>query len=108
FVSKTFLNQTVSAIVRQLADPVSISSVESDLELGQYGVENRRSIWWHLRDLAELSGCDLTATPQGELLWRPRGHGENRTLRRGADIIDFAHGEGNGRDGTAVAAHGSA
>ena len=108
FISRTFLNQTVAAIVRDLADPVSVAAAESDLELGQYGVENRRSVWWHLRDLARLAGCDLCATAAGELLWRPRGRGETRALRYGADMLAFSEGEGVAADAQAIAPHGSA
>ncbi len=108
FISRTFLNQTVAAIVRDLADPVSVAAAESDLELGQYGVENRRSVWWHLRDLARLAGCDLGATAAGELLWRPRGRGDTRALRYGADMLAFSEGEGVAADAPAIAPHGSA
>jgi len=108
FISRAFLNQTVAAIVRDLADPVSVATVESDLELGQYGVENRRSVWWHLRDLGQISGCDLSATPAGELSWRPRGHGDTHVLRHGADLLSFEQGEAAPGDAPAVAAHGSA
>lgn len=108
FISRTFLNQTVAAIVRGLADPVSVAAAESDLELGQYGVENRRSVWWHLRDLARLAGCDLSVNPAGELLWRPRGRGEMRALRYGADMLAFIEGDAATIDAAAVAPHGSA
>ena len=108
FISRTFLNQTVEAIVRDLADPVTVAAADSGLELGQYGVENRRSVWWHLRDLARLAGCDLCATAAGELLLRPRGRGEPRTLRYGADMLAFSEGERVAPEAQAIAPHGSA
>jgi hypothetical protein len=108
FISRAFLNQTVAAIVRDLANTVSLATVDSDLELGQYGVENRRSVWWHLRDLGQIAGCDLSATPAGELLWRPRGRGGTHALRHGADVLGFAEGDAATGPAPGVAAHGSA
>src|SRR5205814_4534847 len=64
--------------------------------------------WWHLRGLARLAGCDLSASPAGELLWRPRGRGEPRALRYGADLLAFSEGESTAVEAPAVAPHGSA
>jgi hypothetical protein len=109
FVSRAYLNQTVAAIVRDLADPVAVAEAESDLDLAQYGVENRRSVWWHLRGLAGLAGCDLATGADGRLLFRPRGRGETHRLRYGADLLHFARDEAAANTpAPAIVAHGSA
>ncbi|GGJ02355.1 hypothetical protein [Neoroseomonas lacus] len=108
FLSRAYLNQTVAAIVRDLAGPVSVAEADSDLELGQYGVENRRSVWWHLRDLAMLAGCDLAAAVDGGLVFRPRGRGDAHGFRYGADLLGFTDGQSVEATAPAQAAHGSA
>jgi hypothetical protein len=108
FLSRAYLNQAIAAIVRDLADPVTVAEAEADLELGQYGVENRRSVWWHLRDLALLAGCDLLADAEGGLLFRPRGRGATHAFRYGADLLGFHEGDAVAAPAPAQAAHGSA
>ena len=108
FVSRAYLNQSAATVARDLAAPVENDTIEADLDLAQYGVENRRDAWWHLRDLARLAGCDLMASPAGKLIMRPAGRGATHALRHGADVLAFETAEQAAPPSLAYAAHGGA
>lgn len=108
FASRAYLNQSAAAIARDLTATVETETIEADLALAQYAVENRRDAWWHLRDLAGLAGCDLTAAPDGKCILRPAGRGGTHTLRHGAEVLSFETGERLADPHMAVAAHGGA
>jgi phage protein D len=88
-LNRSFVNQTVAAIVRGLAGDVPVSAAESDIDLALYAVEGRRSVWTHLRELAALAGADLHCTADGALVFAPYGAGRSHTLRRGIDLLSW-------------------
>jgi len=90
-VSTMFRDQSVGDIVRDLAGraDVAIDTVEGDLTLEAYSIDNRRSLWRHLSELAILVGTDLCASADGKLRFAAGSGSESRKLRRGADLIDW-------------------
>jgi phage protein D len=69
--SQTWLSQSVADIVRDLAGPVSVDTVDAPLRLEAYSVDDRRPVWDHLVTLARLAGCDLSAAASGGLRFVP-------------------------------------
>lgn len=71
FVEQTYESKTAGAIVRDLADQagVDVATVEDGINFPAYVVDGRRSVYAHMRDLAELCGLDLYINPDGELVF---------------------------------------
>ncbi|HVR99843.1 MAG TPA: hypothetical protein VMW27_24680 [Thermoanaerobaculia bacterium] len=69
--SQTWLRQSVADIVRDLAGPVSVDTVDASLRLEAYSVDDRRPVWDHLVALARLAGCDLSSAASGGLRFVP-------------------------------------
>jgi hypothetical protein len=69
FVSQTFVSVSVSDVVKQLvqAGGVDVGDVSGDTSLSAYAVDDRRSAWAHLNDLAQLVGADVTVNAAGAL-----------------------------------------
>jgi phage protein D len=107
--SQSYLDQTVADIVRDLAGSIGIDKVEADLRLNAYHVDNRRSVWSHLRALAALVGADLGAAADGGLRFLPAaGALLPVTLRHGAELLDWDLALGTAPQPAEVAAYGSA
>src|SRR5574341_2167011 len=71
FVEKTFERKTAAEIVRELADEagVDVATAEDGINFPVYVVDGRRSVYVHLRDLAELCGFDLYFNSENELVF---------------------------------------
>lgn len=69
FVSQSFVSVSVADVVQQLASAagVDVDEVSGDMALSAYAVDDRRSVWAHVNDLAELVGADVTVTEAGAL-----------------------------------------
>jgi hypothetical protein len=69
FLSQTFVDLSIADVVRQLAAAagVPVDEASGDTTLSAYAVDDRRSAWAHLNDLAELAGADVTVTEAGAL-----------------------------------------
>jgi phage protein D len=70
---ETFENTAAGDIVQKLADQVglTVNRAERGILLPAYVVDGRRSLYRHLRDLADLSGFDLYVNSDGELVFAP-------------------------------------
>jgi hypothetical protein len=107
-VSRSFQEQTVADIVRDLAADIDIDQVEADLQLNAYHVDDRRTVWDHIVELAELAGGELGWAAEGGLrLVPPRTGTPDVTLRHGADLLAWRVGPAAERPPAAVAAHGA-
>jgi hypothetical protein len=105
-VSQTYLNQSVADIVRSLV-PDS-DEVSGDTQLPAYSLDDRRSVWTHLLDLAAIVGADVGASPSGTLRFvPPRTGSADATLRHGADILSWRAGAAPKPVVPAVAAYGA-
>lgn len=88
--SETFIRSTVADVVRALAGDVPTDSVEGDVTLEAYAVDDRRSAWSHILELGELAGADVTSGPGGGLRFVPPREGAPAArLRHGADVLDW-------------------
>lgn len=69
FVSQSFVSVSVADVVQQLASAagVDVDEVSGDTSLSSYAVDNRRSAWAHINDLAALVGADVTVSESGAL-----------------------------------------
>jgi hypothetical protein len=94
-VAQAYLAQTVAEVVRDLIDRAGATAgtIDAPAKLAVYHVDERRSIWSHLCDLAALSGCDLTSDAQGAVCFAPPRRGAaDRRLRYGAELHSWRVG----------------
>ncbi len=72
YVDETFEAKKAGEIVRDLAGRagVDVATAEDGIDFPAYVVDGRRSVYHHLRDLAELSGFDLYVDSDGELVFQ--------------------------------------
>lgn len=70
-VNQTFENKSAGAIVRDLADKaeVEVATAQDGITFPAYVSDARRSVYHHLRDLAELCGFDLYINAEGKLVF---------------------------------------
>jgi hypothetical protein len=106
--SQTYLSQSIADIVRDLAGEIDIDEVEADLKLQAYSVDNQRTVWAHLVELAGLAGAELGSSAGGGLRFVPvRSGSATRSFRHGADVLDWNIATDQTADAPGVAAHGA-
>lgn len=119
FANEHFEDKTAGEMVRDLAARagVAVARAEAGSRFQAYVVDARRSLYRHLRDLADLCGCDLYVTPEGQLVFERFVGGQTvHVFEYGKHIIDLevlqrepaaaaveAWGEGPGGTGQAPA-----
>jgi phage protein D len=71
YVDQTYEVKAAGEIVRDLAGQagVDVSAAEDGIAFPAYAVDGRRSVYAHLRDLADLCGFDLYVNADGELVF---------------------------------------
>lgn len=71
FKDKTYESKTAGQIVRDLADQVGVdvATAEDGITFPAYVVHGRRSIYHHMRELADLCGFDLYVDADGKLIF---------------------------------------
>lgn len=107
--SQTYVSQSVGDIVRDLASDVDVDEVEGTLQLDAYSVDDRRSLWAHLLELAALTGSDVGASAEGGLRFVPVRPGVAEVdLRYGADLLAWRLGPSHEPAAPAVVASGAA
>jgi hypothetical protein len=127
FVSQTFLDLSIADIVQQLASAagVDVDSASGDTTLSAYAVDDRRSAWAYLNDLAQLVGADITVTEAGALKFVAPSAGASgsiggavagaatalvggaKGLRFGANVIGWRATSLKAPETASVAAYGS-
>jgi len=108
-VSQAYLNQSVADIVRDLAGSTAVDEVSGDTSLPAYFVDDRRSVWAHLLELARFVDADLSASPAGGLRFVPARTGTpDHRLRHGAEVLGWWTGTVSEPPAPAVAAYGAA
>ncbi len=72
FTDTTFEAKTAGDIVRDLAGQagVDVANADDGINFPAYVVDGRRSLWHHLRDLADLCGFDLYIDADGGLVFQ--------------------------------------
>jgi len=107
-VSQAYLDQSVGDIVDDLASGADIDQVSGDTKLSAYNVDDRRTVWSHILDLAALVGAEVGASAAGALRFVPVKTGAaDVTLRYGADVLAWSSGGAPSPDAPAVAAFGA-
>lgn len=86
FADETFEAKKAGEIVRDLAGRagVDVATAEDGIDFPAYVVDGRRSVYHHLRDLADLSGFDLYVEAEGGLVFQRFAGG------RTAHVFEFA------------------
>ena len=69
--------------------------------LAAYHVDERRSVWTHVRELARLTGAELSSAGAGRSTSARSRRAADHTLRHGADLVAWDVGPRGGA-GTAV------
>lgn len=108
-VSQAYLNQSVADIVRDLAGSAAVDEVSGATTLPAYFVDDRRSVWAHLLELARIVDADVSASPAGGLRFVPARTGTpDHRLRHGAEVLGWWTGAASEPPAAAVAAYGAA
>lgn len=129
YISQSFLDLSIADIVQQICSTagVDVDDASGDTVLSAYAIDDRRSAWDHIVDLAQLAGADVVATDGGKLKFATPaasggggglggaiadaaslllGGGSNG-LRFGANVIDWRAATRPAPDAASVAAYGS-
>lgn len=71
FVEQTYESKTAGAIIRDLAGKakVDMQTAEDGINFPAYVIDGRRSVYQHMRDLAELCGFELYINADGKLVF---------------------------------------
>jgi len=86
--SRTYLDQTVADIFNDLASSVGVEDVMADLKLSAYSIDDRRTVWAHILELAMLAGAEATVSAAGALRFVPIGSGAaSHTFRHGTTLL---------------------
>ena len=107
--SQTYLAQSIADIVNDLAGPAPVDQVQADTQLDAYAVDDRRTVWSHILDLAAIAGADVGSSPSGGLRFVPPLTGSASTkLRHGAELLLWSAGAAPAPDASTVAPYGAA
>ena len=87
--SATWSDQSVADIVEDLGGDLD-NEIEADLDLQNYSVDNTRSVWSYLYELAQLAGAELSCSAKGGIRFIIASKETAIIdLRYGADLIDW-------------------
>jgi hypothetical protein len=111
-VAQSYVEQTVKQIVEDLLGQAEVDAgeIEAPLKLFAYHVDERRTVWSHLLDLARLASCDVICSAAGALDFRPprSGPSADHTLRYGADLVRWSLGPRDPQTPRKVVPYGAA
>lgn len=107
--SQTYVSQSVADIVKDLASDIDVDEVQGDLQLDAYSLDDRRTLWSHVLDLAALVGADVGCSAGGGLRFAPFESGSaDVSLRYGAEVLAWHAGSRPAPAVPAVVASGAA
>ncbi|CAJ36895.1 phage late control D family protein [Methanocella arvoryzae] len=98
-INQVYEKQAAGAIVEDIAGRAGLAVKEPDdgLSFPSYVIDDSKTAYQHLRELAELSGCDLFLNAEGHLIFKKYEEQKPITLRYGRDIVDVSVQETNPR-----------
>jgi hypothetical protein len=95
-VGRSYLRVPAGDVVGDLLSAAGVErgEVVAPVELAAYHVDERRTVWQHLRDLSRLAGCELTTDGDGRVNVRPVRTAQQvgRVLRHGAELVSWSLG----------------
>lgn len=94
-LGRAYRDQSVADIVSDLVSGAggTTGEVTGSTTLAAHHVDERRSVWEHLRRLAQLTGSELSADGVGAVNFRPVKTGSaDHTLRHGAHVLAWQVG----------------
>ena len=109
-ISSTFRDLSVADIVNNLAGEAGVDTdtVDGDLKLESYAVDTRLTLWRHLKDSGGAHRGRPAANPDGKLRFTtPAGGAAKRTLRFGADLLEWRTIDRAETPAPGFAAHGA-
>ncbi|HTY90426.1 MAG TPA: hypothetical protein VMC84_04550 [Methanocella sp.] len=89
-IHQVYEQQTAGNIVKDLASRLSLSikTVDDGISFPMYVVDESRTVYSHMRELAVLCGFDLFLTPDGEVMFKNYQAKKPVTFTYGEDIIE--------------------
>jgi hypothetical protein len=108
--STTFRDLDAADIVKALAAEagVATATIDGGSTFAAYSIDNRSTLWRHLRALAALTGADLVATADGELRFAAGSGAQVRQLRKGVDLLHWRTETGPALSPPGFGPHGAA
>jgi hypothetical protein len=95
-VGRSYLSVAAGDVVGDLLSAAGVDrgEVVAPVELAAYHVDERRTVWRHLRDVAWLAGCELTTDGDGRVNVRPvrTAAQASRVLRSGVELVWWSLG----------------
>ena len=91
-VAQAYLDQSAADVIADLLSQASVDagSLSADLNFAAYHVDERRSAWGHVCDIARLAGVALRSAADGSVEVAPLASGSaEHELRYGAELIDW-------------------
>jgi phage protein D len=92
FVDQTYEGKSAGEIVSDLASQagVDVDTADDGIDFPAYVVDGRRSVQYHMLDLAALCGFDLYITPEGKLVFQQFANGNTlHTLEYAKHILEL-------------------
>ena len=92
FVDQTYEGKSAGEIVSDLASQASVDvdTADDGIDFPAYVVDGRRSVQYHMLDLAALCGFDLYITPEGKLVFQQFANGNTlHTLEYAKHILEL-------------------
>jgi hypothetical protein len=89
-IGRSYVSQSAGDIVTDLVSTAQgdVGEISAPLQLAAYHVDEGRSAWRHVCALARLAGCEVSATGDGALNFRPPKTGSSsRSFRYGAELV---------------------
>jgi len=89
-VGRSYVGQTAADVVNDLVSGAggTAGEISASHTLSVFHVDERRTVWTHVRQLARLTGSELSSDAQGAVNFRPVKTGSaDHTLRYGADLL---------------------
>ena len=110
-IGRAYLDQTAADVATDLiaSGGARVGRIDAAVDLPVYHVDERRSAWRNLCDLARLTGSTLRSAADGSIdLTPPRTGVPDHRLRCGAELLGWGTGEaGSLPDAPAVAPSGA-
>lgn len=92
FVDQTYESKTAGEIVSDLASQagVDVETADDGIDFPAYVVDGRRSVQYHMLDLAAMCGFDLYITPEGKIVFQKFANGNTvHVLEYAKHILDL-------------------